>query len=163
MYIRTRAQALIIDNGHVLLAKHHDLTIDQIYWCMPGGGVEAGESPEQAAVRELKEETNLDIRIIHKIGELALPGVTQGYAKGVTFLAEIVGGDMRLGHDPEQVHWIDKFLMDVQWRPLDGELLVQLQSILRLETESNPYRSPFVFLSPFRKIGVSNNEQSGKR
>jgi len=154
MYIRTRAQALIIDNGQVLLAKHHDLTIDEIYWCMPGGGVEAGETPEQAAIRELKEETNLDIRIIGKIGELELPGVTQGYAKGVTFLAEIIGGDMQLGHDPEQVHWLDKFLQDVQWRPIDGELFERIQSILRLGTERIPYLSPFVLLSSFSKVGL---------
>lgn len=147
MYKRTRAQALIIDRGMILLAKHHDLTIDEVYWCMPGGGVEAGESPEQAVVRELKEETNLDIRIIDKVGELALPGVTDGYTKGVTFLAEVVGGDLSKGHDPEQVHWEDKFLQDVDWRSIDTELLYAVQSILRLGTEQYPYQSPFVLLS----------------
>lgn len=152
MYIRTRAQALIIESGKVLLAKHHDLTINEVYWCMPGGGVEAGETPEQAAVRELKEETNLDIRIIRKVGELHLPGVTQGYAKGVTFLAEIVSGDLRLGHDPEQVHWEDKFLKAIEWREIDGELLLRLQSILRLQAENIPYLSPFVFLSSLGKM-----------
>lgn len=152
MYIRTRAQALIIDNGKVLLAKHHDLTINEVYWCMPGGGVEAGETPEQAAVRELKEETNLDIRIVDKIGELHLPGVTQGYVKGVTFLAEVIGGDIRLGHDPEQVNWVDKYLKAIEWREIDGELLPRLQSILRLQTESIPYLSPFVLLSSFGKM-----------
>jgi 8-oxo-dGTP pyrophosphatase MutT (NUDIX family) len=154
MIRRTRAQALIIQGGKVLLAKHHDLTIDQVYWCMPGGGVEAGETPEQAAVRELKEETNLDIRIIAKIGELMLPGVTHGYTTGHTFLAEVIGGDMQKGHDPEQVHWEDKYLQDVQWRVVDAELLLSIQSILRLQTEDNTYPSPYVLLAPACKIGI---------
>ena len=144
MYTRTRAQALIIEDGNILLAKHHDLTIDKIYWCLPGGGVEAGETPEQAVVRELKEETNLDIRVVRKIGEMALPGVTAGYARGVTFLAEITGGELSLGFDPEEEHWQDKFLQAVSWRKLDAVLLPSLVSILRLETERIPYRSPFV-------------------
>lgn len=145
MYIRTRAQALILHEGKILLAKHHDLTIDAIYWCLPGGGVEAGESPEQAVVRELKEETNLDVRVIRRIGEMRLPGVTQGYAAGITFLAEITGGELSLGFDPEQAHWQDKFLQDVRWLDLDAERLSSVASILRLGTETIPYRSPFAF------------------
>jgi 8-oxo-dGTP diphosphatase len=146
MFVRRRAQALIIEEGRVLLARHFDLTIHEAYWCMPGGGVEAGETPEQAAIRELKEETNLDIRLIRKIGELALPRVTHGYMTGVTFLAEVIGGDMSLGHDPEQVSWEDKYLQDVQWLPINGLLFHQIQSILRLETENNLSPSPYVLL-----------------
>lgn len=145
MFIRTRAQALIIEEGKILLAKHHDLTIDEVYWCLPGGGVEAGESPEQAVVRELKEETNLDIRVIRKVGEMRLPGVTSGYARGVTFLAEITGGELSLGFDPEQEHWQDKFLKAVSFRQLDAELLASVTSILRLGTERIPYLGRFVF------------------
>jgi N utilization substance protein B len=39
------------------------------YWTLSKGGVEAGESPEEAAVREIKEECTLDITIKEKIGE----------------------------------------------------------------------------------------------
>jgi 8-oxo-dGTP diphosphatase len=154
MYIRTRAQALIIEDGHVLLARHHDLTINQVYWCLPGGGVEAGETPDQAAVRELKEEANLDIRIQAKIGELALPGVTQGYVRGVTYLADIAGGDLQLGHDPEQVDWEDKFLQEIRWIPIDEVWLPQIESILRLWTEPYPYLGLFELHAPTRMIGI---------
>jgi len=143
--LRTRAQALILQGGKVLLARHHDLTINEVYWCMPGGAVEAGELPEQAVVRELKEETNLDIRVIRKVGEFLLPGVTQGYHKGVTFLAEVTGGDMATGYDPEQIDWEDKFLQSVEWVPVEGPLLKGIQSILRLETEGFPCSGPFVW------------------
>lgn len=39
------------------------------YWTLSKGGVEAGETAEQAAVREIKEEVNLDISVQEKIGE----------------------------------------------------------------------------------------------
>lgn len=154
MFTRTRAQALIIESGRVLLARHHDLTINQVYWCLPGGGVEAGETPDQAAVRELKEEANLDIHIDAKIGELALPGVTQGYARGVTYLAHIAGGDLKLGHDPEQVDWEDKYLQEIRWIPIDEQSMPRIESILRLWTEPHPYLGLFALHAPTRMIGI---------
>jgi len=54
------ASALIIENGKVLLVYHKKLDV----WLYPGGHIEKNETPEQAAVREAKEETGLDIKII---------------------------------------------------------------------------------------------------
>lgn len=53
------------DKKKVLIIKRCDVPI----WVFPGGGVEAGESPEVAVVREVKEETGLNVRIVKKIGE----------------------------------------------------------------------------------------------
>lgn len=39
------------------------------YWCFPGGGIEQNETPEQAALREIKEESNLKIIEMRKMGE----------------------------------------------------------------------------------------------
>ena len=54
---RPTARVLLIDGrDRVLLFEMH--TADgRVFWCPPGGGLEAGESHEQAALRELTEET----------------------------------------------------------------------------------------------------------
>ena len=50
-------------NGSVLLIKWHDLVSGRRYWEPPGGGIKQGETPHQAAVRELFEETGLAVRV----------------------------------------------------------------------------------------------------
>ncbi len=54
------ASALIIDNGKVLLLYHKKLGV----WLYPGGHIEKNETPDQAVIREAKEETGLDVEII---------------------------------------------------------------------------------------------------
>lgn len=45
-----------------LLIMRSDFVSDPLTWCIPGGTVEHGEEPKDAAIRELKEETNIDLR-----------------------------------------------------------------------------------------------------
>jgi 8-oxo-dGTP diphosphatase len=59
--IRPRAAAVVLDGGRVLLVKRFWRGRD--YAVLPGGGIEAGETPEEAAVRELAEETTLTAAI----------------------------------------------------------------------------------------------------
>ncbi len=66
--MRHRAAVFVLDNGKVLL--FHRFKNGDEYYAVPGGGVEANETPEEAAIRELKEETNLDVLLGEKIGEL---------------------------------------------------------------------------------------------
>lgn len=54
-----RASAIIVKNDQVLLI--HRKKEGREYWVFPGGGVEDGETKEQAVIREVKEETSLDV------------------------------------------------------------------------------------------------------
>jgi ADP-ribose pyrophosphatase YjhB (NUDIX family) len=59
------------------------------YWSLPGGSMEAGESVEQAAVREVKEETGLDVRLTRLVGVYSKPA--EG-ALAICFEGEVTGG-----------------------------------------------------------------------
>jgi 8-oxo-dGTP pyrophosphatase MutT (NUDIX family) len=47
-------------------------------WTLPKGGIDPGESPEQAAVREVREETGVDGRIVEKLGDVRYVYTWQG-------------------------------------------------------------------------------------
>src|SRR5690606_29127082 len=53
------------DRKSVLLIKRRDVPV----WVLPGGGIEQGESPEQAVVREILEETGFTVKIDRLVGD----------------------------------------------------------------------------------------------
>lgn len=61
-------KGIVIYNHKVLILKRVKPSSDGLgYWELPGGGLEYGETPHEALIRELKEETNLDIRILKPV------------------------------------------------------------------------------------------------
>jgi len=64
---RPRTCAAILHNDQILMVLHK--TAERTYWTLPGGGCEDGETIEQIAVREVKEETGLDVRIMKLLFE----------------------------------------------------------------------------------------------
>ena len=66
------------------------------YWSLPGGVMEEGESIDQAAIREVKEETGLNIRLEKLIGVYSKP--SEG-ALAMTFVGEVIGGELRADNE----------------------------------------------------------------
>jgi ADP-ribose pyrophosphatase YjhB (NUDIX family) len=96
--IRIRVGVILVRDGRILLVQHRK--DGRKYWLIPGGGVRYGEGLGQAAKRELKEETNLDIAL----GPLALVCETLApdgsrHILHLIFLGEIAGGDLRVGSE----------------------------------------------------------------
>ena len=83
------------------------------WWCLPGGGVEKGESPAEAVLRELEEECNVEGTIIKQVGMYSdVTGV-----EFITYLVDIAAQDPHLGNDPEfEMH--RQILKEIRWMTL---------------------------------------------
>lgn len=74
---RTVAAIVEFSNGKILLVRRSTQPFKG-YWALPGGKVDVGETVEQAVVREVKEETGLDVEIMKKTGEYHEKGIQNG-------------------------------------------------------------------------------------
>ncbi|MBI4760116.1 MAG: NUDIX hydrolase [Chloroflexota bacterium] len=92
--MRTRAGIVLVEDSKVALIERHRAGLD--YFVFPGGGVDEGETPEQAAVREAKEELGLDVTVKKKVAEIHFDLSVQIY-----FLVEKVGGEFGSGTGEE--------------------------------------------------------------
>ncbi len=92
--MRTRAGIILVENDKVALIERHRAGLD--YYVFPGGGVDEGETPEQAAVREAMEELGVDVRIKQKVAVLHFDLSTQVY-----FLVERISGEFGSGTGEE--------------------------------------------------------------
>lgn len=84
----------------IVLVKRRDIPV----WVVPGGGIEKGESPEQAAIRETKEESGFDVKIVRKVAVYTHIG---SHKKNHLFEAIIVGGEARINSEAKEVKLFD--------------------------------------------------------
>lgn len=113
MAFKGRAQCLIVRDNKILMVKHR-VNGDE-WFCLPGGGIEEGETPEIAIIRELQEECLIQGSIIKKTSEYVDP--FDGNKHFYTFYIEIGDQIPTLGSDPELIN--DPILVDVCWMALN--------------------------------------------
>lgn len=89
---RNRASAVILKDEKVLLIER--VKPSESYYVFPGGGIEEGESPEAAVVREVKEETNLDAKDPRELFFVDHP---EHGGNHVFLIEDFSGSDVRLG------------------------------------------------------------------
>jgi 8-oxo-dGTP pyrophosphatase MutT (NUDIX family) len=95
-------------------------------WCMPGGMLESGESVAEACIREVWEETGLNVRIKRLIGVYSNPDQLVVYADGnkaffvvLSFEAEIINGKLGLSNETTAFGYYS--LQEMESLPMHGE------------------------------------------
>ena len=103
--------AAIFRDGRVLIVRRAQAPAKGIY-TLPGGGVELGETLERAVIREIREETALDIEPIELVGfRQAIVrdagGRVERHFVILPFAARYVAGEVSLNEELSEAHWLD--------------------------------------------------------
>lgn len=100
------ATAIIVHQGRVLMARRRERE-GELLWAFPGGGIEAGETPEQAAVREVAEEVGLEVEARQVLGDRVHPksGVHMTYVA-----CAVIAGEAHVADAEElaEVVWLQR-------------------------------------------------------
>jgi len=131
---RVAVSALIFEEGTVLLAHRRDID----WWNLPGGGMEVGETVEEALRREVYEETGLAVEIEQLVGVYSKP---QKQEVVLTFRCHVVGGVLSETEESCECRYFALSTLPANLLPkhrqrIEDALLNQQSAILRTQSSS---------------------------
>lgn len=133
---RPRACAAILNDDKILMVCHQ--TQARTYWTLPGGGWQEGETLEETAVREVKEESGLNVRVLKLLFE-----EDYDYGKSYCYLAELTDEvtEPTLGFNLKEKSLFGTMLKSVAWHSLkdkkDDVQVSKVISVLGLNITNN--------------------------
>ncbi|MBK8784419.1 MAG: NUDIX domain-containing protein [Anaerolineales bacterium] len=131
--VRVGCSAVIFDEKRekVLLTQR----TDNGRWCVPGGGLEPGESASEACEREVWEETGLKVRVTRLIGVYSNPDQLVIYSDGnksffvvLSFEAEVLEGELGLSNETTDFGYFS--LQEMESLPMHGEHKARVEDAL---------------------------------
>lgn len=143
---RVAAYAVILRESQILLSRLSPAISAEELWTLPGGGLDHGEDPRDAVIREIHEETGLDA----VIGETArvysahLPGVwREGRRVDAHALRIVYDGWVPLDAPEPRVLEVDGSTVDAAWKPVEdvlGGRVPVVPMVLEALADHRPYR-----------------------
>ncbi|MBV9312794.1 MAG: NUDIX domain-containing protein [Pseudonocardia sp.] len=129
-----------IDAGDILMIKRSDNGL----WAPPGGAQDIGETTREAAVREVFEETGIQIRVVTVSGIYSDPRHVIEYDDGevrqefsIVFEAKPIGGELRESAESTIVRWISP--REIKRLPMSSSVKLRIETALK--------RDPLPYLS----------------
>ncbi|MEU7757704.1 NUDIX hydrolase [Micromonospora aurantiaca (nom. illeg.)] len=129
-----------VRNQHGELLMIH--RTDNNLWALPGGGHDIGESISDTVVREVREETGIEVEVTGLVGIYTNPRHVMAYDDGevrqqfsICFTARPVGGELTTSSESRQVCWVDPVQLD----QLDIHPSMRLRIDHALEERATPY------------------------
>lgn len=122
---RVAAYAVIMRDDHILLSRLAKRLTSKELWTLPGGGLEHGEDPRDAVVREVHEETGLDVHIgetAHLYSFHQRNTWRQGRRADAHALRIVYDGWVPVDSPEPRVVEVDGSTMDAAWQPIAGVL-----------------------------------------
>ena len=117
-----RVVAAVIRDGDRIFATARGYGEYKGWWEFPGGKIEAGETPEEALVREIHEELDTEIRVGELIDTIEYDYPTF-HLRMDCFWAEVIAGRLVL-KEAEDARWLTKETLEsVQWLPADQTII----------------------------------------
>ena len=121
--------AIIIENGKVF-ATQRGYGEFKDGWECPGGKIEPGETPEEAIVREIKEELDTEVEVIELLDTVEYDYPNFHLSMGC-FICKIKSGDLVL-KEHEAAKWLTKdTLGSLEWLPADMGLVGEIEKYLK--------------------------------
>ncbi|MEW1612161.1 MULTISPECIES: NUDIX domain-containing protein [unclassified Streptomyces] len=133
------ASAVVTDEqGRILLQRRRDNDL----WALPGGGMDMDDSLPGTAVREVKEETGLDVEITGLVGTYTDPRHVIAYTDGevrrqfnVCFRGRIIGGTLTISDESTELRFVEPG--EVSELPMHHTQRLRIQHFL--ENRPTPY------------------------
>lgn len=126
--------AAVIRDGERVFATQRGYGEFKDGWEFPGGKIEPGETPEEALVREIREELDTEIAVGKLIDRIEYDYPTFHLSMDC-FWCEILSGDLVL-KEAEDAKWLTKETLDsVDWLPADITLIEQIREELDMDTK----------------------------
>lgn len=122
-----RVVAAVIKDGDKIFATERGYGDFKGGWEFPGGKIEAGETPQEALKREIKEELDVDIEV-HDLIDTVEYDYPEFHLSMGCFWCEIINGELVL-KEHQAARWLTKeTINDVEWLPADIELVNKILS-----------------------------------